>query len=280
VIVGAVLFVVTAAHAPSAAARGRSAVAALQVALRVRGLYVGTVDGIKGPGTRGALVAFQRRHGLLADGIAGRRTRRALGRHGRHSLGSRALHGGLVGWDVAQLQFLLAWHGFPSGAMDGVLGAHGVRALRRFQAWAGLAADGVAGRITLRALRRPRPRCRRGIAWPVRGSLGDGFGPRGDRFHTGLDFAAAYGARVRAARAGRVSVGYDPGGYGTYVVVTDGFGVSTWYAHLSRVSTRSGRSVGVGRTLGRVGSSGRSTGPHLHFELRDRGAAVDPRPCL
>ncbi len=185
-----------------------------------------------------------------------------------------------MGWDVAQVQFLLAWHGFPSGSMDGAFGARGVRALRRFQAWAGLRADGVAGAATIRALRRPRDRCRRRVAWPVRGRMGDGFGPRGSRFHTGIDFAAPYGARVRAARSGRVSVGYDPGGYGNYVVVTDGYGVSSWYAHLSSIAVRSGRYVGVGRTLGRVGATGDATGPHLHFELRDRGAAIDPRPCL
>ena len=254
--------------------------AALQVALRAHGLYGGTIDGVKGPGTRRGLMRFQRAHGLAADGVAGPRTRRAFGRHGRPTLGRRAVHGGLVGWDVAQIQFKLAWHGFPSGAMDGVFGSHGVRALRRFQAWAGLHADGVAGPATFRALRRPRLRCHRHIARPVSGYIGDGFGPRGNRFHEGLDFVAPYGARVHAARSGRVGVGYDPGGFGNYVTVTDGYGVSSYYAHLSSIAVRSGRLVGVGHTLGRVGATGDATGPHLHFELRQRGAAVDPRPCL
>src|SRR3954454_18653373 len=134
------LLLLAALPASAEARRGRSAVAALQVALRARGYYGGTVDGFKGPYTRGGLRRFQRRAGLVADGIAGRRTRRALGRRGRPSLGRRALYSGKVGWDVAQLQFLLAWHGFPSGPMDGVLGPRGAAGRRSPRARGGRAA--------------------------------------------------------------------------------------------------------------------------------------------
>jgi peptidoglycan hydrolase-like protein with peptidoglycan-binding domain len=119
----AALAVVLALAAPAAAPAGVSPnVAALQVALRAKGLYGGSVDGVAGPGTRGAVRDFQRRRGLAADGVAGPRTRRALGRRGRPRLGSRVLTGGERGWDVAGLQFLLARHGFPSGAVDGGMG--------------------------------------------------------------------------------------------------------------------------------------------------------------
>ena len=123
--------------------------AALQVALRAKGLYGGSVDGVAGPGTRAAVRALQARRGLVVDGIAGPRTRRALGRRGRPRLGSRVLTAGARGWDVAGLQFLLARHGFPSGPVDGGLGPRTGAALQRFQAWAGLGADGVAGAATL-----------------------------------------------------------------------------------------------------------------------------------
>src|SRR5690242_13892042 len=110
--------------AGSALAAGNARVAALQVALRAKGVYVGPVDGFAGARTRAAVVALQRRHRLSIDGVAGPRTLRALGRLGRHRLGSRVLRRGQIGWDVAELQFELAWHGFPSGDFDGVLGAH------------------------------------------------------------------------------------------------------------------------------------------------------------
>src|SRR6187551_3454029 len=130
----------------SDARAGRTAnVAALQVGLQARGLYGGTIDGILGPGTRRAVRAFQRRAGLAVDGVPGPRTRQALGRYARHRLGDRLLHNGNRGWDIASLQFKLAWHGFPSGSFDGNFGPRTDVALRRFQRWAGLGADGVAG---------------------------------------------------------------------------------------------------------------------------------------
>src|SRR5688572_11682293 len=98
--------------APRAAARVSSDTAALQVALRAKGLYGGSIDGVAGPATRAGVRALQARRGLVVDGIAGPQTRRALGRRGRPRLGSRPLASGARGWDVAGLQFLLARHGF------------------------------------------------------------------------------------------------------------------------------------------------------------------------
>src|SRR4051794_21225847 len=260
-----------------AAARVSSSTAALQVALRAVGLYGGSVDGVAGPGARAAVGALQARRGLVVDGIAGPRTRHALGRRGRPRLGSRPLSVGARGWDVAALQFLLARHGFPSGPVDGGLGPRTGAALLRYQSWASLRADGVAGRATLAALSRRPPRSVLRFLRPVGGPIGDGFGPRGNMFHTGLDFPDPTGTPVGAAGFGCVaSAGWDSGGYGNLVVIPHRFGMTSWYAHLSTIAGRGGECLRAGTLVGRVGATGRSTGPHLHFELRLRGAAVNP----
>jgi len=221
---------------------------------------------------------FQARRGLAVDGIAGPATRRALGRRGRPRLGSRVLASGARGWDVAGLQFLLGRHGFPAGSVDGGLGPRTDAALRRFQAWAGLAADGLAGPATLSRLRGPPPTSPLIFALPVAAPVGDGFGPRGDRFHAGVDFPVAARTPIRAAGRGCVSfAGWSSGGYGNLIVVEHRLGMTSWYAHLSSIAVRRGTCVVAGTFIGRAGSTGRSTGPHLHFETRLRGAAVAPR---
>jgi murein DD-endopeptidase MepM/ murein hydrolase activator NlpD len=268
---------VAAALAPAPAEAASAGIAALQTALRAEGLYRGDTDGIPGPQTRSAVRRLQARRGLAVDGVAGPRTRRALGRRGRPPLGSRPLRQGARGWDVAALQFLLARHGFPSGPVDGGLGPRTAAALARFQFWAGLGADGVAGPATLAALRRPPPRSALRFAWPLAAPVGERFGPRGARFHTGIDLPAPSGTPVAAAGYGCVeSAGWDAGGYGNLVVIRHRLGMTSWYAHLRRIAVRPGACVGAGAPIGLVGSTGRSTGPHLHFELRLRGAAVDP----
>jgi murein DD-endopeptidase MepM/ murein hydrolase activator NlpD len=261
-------------------ARGANT-AALQVALRAKHTYGGTVDGIRGPMTREGVRRFQQRRGLVADGVVGPATRAALGWRGRPKLGGRVIGPGAKGWDVAALQWLLATRGFPSGSFDGRNGARTQAAPQRFQAWAGLVADGLAGPATIRAARRPPPSSPLNFALPISAPVGDGFGPRGDAMHTGLDFPAPRGAPVAAAGRGCVSsAGYDAGGYGNLVVIQHRAGMTSWYAHLSRISVRPGTCVVAGNRIGRVGASGRATGPHLHFELRLRGAAVDPRTGL
>jgi murein DD-endopeptidase MepM/ murein hydrolase activator NlpD len=258
------------------ASAGDPAVAALQVALRAHGFYAGPIDGDAGPSTGVAVRKLQQRKGLPVDGVAGPKTRAALGRFARHALGSREAHVGTTGWDVAELQFELAWHGFPSGAFDGGFGAHTLGALRRFQHWAGLAPDGRAGPATVAALAGPVPSSPLRLAWPLAGPLGDGFGPRGDRFHAGIDVIAPLGAPVAAAAGGRVTwVGFRDG-WGMLVVVAHADGVRTFYAHLSAASVRLGERVSTGTRVGLVGATGDASGPHLHFEVRVRGAAVDP----
>lgn len=272
-----IMLLVSLSAPASAAARVSAASAALQVALRATGDYGGPVDGIAGPGTRRAVRRFQARHGLAVDGVAGPRTRRELGRRGRPAYGRRPMSSGDRGWDVAMLQFKLARHGFPSGTFDGGFGPRLDAALRRYQAWAGLGAVGVAGPATRARLRRRPPTTPLRFYRPVAGPVGDRFGPRDDRFHSGVDFTVGYGARTQAAGRGCVvTAGWDPGGYGNLVVIQHRLGVTTWYAHLSSIAVRRGQCVTGGDTVGAVGSTGNSTGPHAHFEVRVRGAVVNP----
>jgi peptidoglycan hydrolase-like protein with peptidoglycan-binding domain len=279
---GIAVALVAVLSAPAASqAAGKADVAALQVALRGAGTYGGPIDGVAGPGTRAAVSRFQARKGLPVDGIAGSFTRRALGRRGRPSLGSRIMRRGHSGWDVAALQFRLAWRGFPSGNFDGGFGNHTEAAVRRFQRSRGLAADGVVGAGTLRALRSPIPASPIWLVHPVRSRIGDRFGPRGNRFHTGIDYPAPSGAPVSAAGRGRVTfAGWDTGGYGNLVVIAHPLGVRSMYAHLSSIAVGRGQWVVAGTRVGRVGSTGISSGPHLHLELRLRGAAIDPLTAL
>lgn len=149
-----ILAVVTAAVAAAtpAVAAESSSVAALQVALRSKGFYTGTVDGISGPQTRDALLRFQRKHGIRATGKVGMATRCKLGRLGAPLLGQRQLATGRVGWDVASLEFRLRAVGLPATRVDGRFDAATKAALVRFQRARGLTPDGVAGAKTFRAL--------------------------------------------------------------------------------------------------------------------------------
>jgi lysozyme family protein len=266
----------------AAAAVGSADVAALQVGLKARGLYGGTVDGSMGPGTVAAVRRLQEREGIAVDGVVGPKTRQALGRYGRRApLGERVLRTGSTGWDVASLQFLLAWQGFPSGNLDGRFGRNTEAALRAFQRRAGIPPDGRAGSATVAALRGPSPRSPIALSAPSAVEPSDRFGPRGNRFHSGIDYPLPARAPVLAAGPGRVlRAGRLAGGWGTTVVVDHGQGVQTWYSHLSATRVRVGQSVPAGATVGLVGASGNATGPHLHFEVRVRGAAIDPLTAL
>ena len=123
--------------------------------------------------------------------------------------------------------------------------------------------------------------------WPVEGTLEGGFGGRrnpfggsGYEFHTGQDIEAPWGAPVIAGASGKVSfVGWQ-NGYGQIVIVDHGGGLTTRYGHLSHIDVELNQTVARAQLLGKVGSTGRSTGPHLHYEVRINDQAVDPLPYL
>jgi murein DD-endopeptidase MepM/ murein hydrolase activator NlpD len=263
----------------AAAGSGSADVAALQVGLRRQGLYEGSVDGEIGPRTLTAIRTLQQRAGLLPDGRPGKATRAALGRFGQAR--TRILTRGTFGWDVARIQFQLAWHGFPSGTFDGRFGERLESAVRQFQRWSGLEADGRAGPDVMTRLRTLPPKSPIALSPPLEVPPADRFGPRGARFHTGIDYTAPRGTVITAAGAGDVTyAGELAGGWGRVVTIGHGVDVRTMYAHLSAIRVEVGQRVEAGETIGLVGSSGNASGPHLHFEVRVRGAAVDPLTAL
>ena len=106
------------------------------------------------------------------------------------------------------------------------------------------------------------------------------FGGRGGEFHPGLDFKGPYGAPIYAAARGTVSFVGQRSGYGNCVEIDHGNGLVTRYAHMSAFRTQVGTPVAAGQLIGQIGNTGRSTGPHLHFEVRINDVAVNPRPFL
>jgi murein DD-endopeptidase MepM/ murein hydrolase activator NlpD len=125
------------------------------------------------------------------------------------------------------------------------------------------------------------------LAWPVTGVITSPFGWRhnpfgGSRpeFHQGLDIGANMGTTVTAAASGTILSAGWYGGYGNYILIDHGGGMSTGYGHLSRIFVSNGQQVQRGQAIGAVGSTGASTGPHLHFEVRITGKPVDPTAYL
>ena len=114
-----------------------------------------------------------------------------------------------------------------------------------------------------------------GMVWPVGGPVVSGFGMRWGRMHEGIDIAAGYGTPIQASAAGNVIFAGWMGGYGNLIIIDHGNGVATAYAHQSSFAVGGG-AVSQGQTIGYVGCTGHCYGPHLHFEVRLNGAAVDP----
>lgn len=119
-----------------------------------------------------------------------------------------------------------------------------------------------------------------GWTWPASGPVTSEFGYRWGRMHQGIDIGAPSGAPIWAAAAGTVTYAGTMGGYGNIIMVDHGGGISTAYAHQTSFVVGVGARVAAGQQIGRVGSTGNSTGPHLHFEVRVNGAAQNPRSYL
>ncbi len=127
------------------------------------------------------------------------------------------------------------------------------------------------------------------MGWPVEGPITSRYGYRNSPFsgeggstelHTGIDIAARTGTPVIATGGGTVQVSGDNGGYGLLVVIDHGRGVTTWYGHNSRLLVSPGQRVNAGDVIAEVGSTGRSTGPHVHYEVRVNGVPEDPLPYM
>jgi len=151
-----------------------------------------------------------------------------------------------------------------------------LEAARRARAAAGQAARDGLSRL---------PRTGAGISpsgfiWPVNGVLTSGYGPRWGRMHTGIDIAAPSGTPIRAAKAGEVIFTGWLGGYGNAVIIDHGDGIATLYGHQSRIGCAEGQVLNQGDVLGFVGTTGHSTGNHLHFEVRVDAQPRNPRPYL
>ncbi len=116
--------------------------------------------------------------------------------------------------------------------------------------------------------------------WPLSGRITSAFGPRNSGFHHGLDIAGEMGKLINAAESGRVDSARWRSVYGKTVILDHGNGYRTLYAHLSDYLVDPGEMVQKGQVIGKVGSTGNSTGPHLHFEVRIDNKAVDPAPYL
>jgi murein DD-endopeptidase MepM/ murein hydrolase activator NlpD len=115
-----------------------------------------------------------------------------------------------------------------------------------------------------------------GLVWPAAGPVTSPFGYRWGRLHEGIDIGAGYGATIVAAAAGRVIYCGWMEGYGNLTVIDHGGGLATAYGHQSSIAVSCGQDVAQGQAIGAVGSTGHSTGPHLHFEVRVNGSPVDP----
>ncbi|MDP4109807.1 MAG: M23 family metallopeptidase, partial [Bacillota bacterium] len=112
--------------------------------------------------------------------------------------------------------------------------------------------------------------------YPLRGLVTSNYGYRHGEFHTGVDFAAPIGPKIAAADGGRVVFAGRKGNYGKCIIISHGNGIETLYGHCSALLVTSGQEVGKGEIIARVGSTGRSTGPHCHFEVRISGNHVSP----
>ncbi len=118
------------------------------------------------------------------------------------------------------------------------------------------------------------------FGWPVTGAISSRYGWRWGSFHAGLDIAAPYGRTIVASRAGKVIFSGWRGGYGYSVMISHGGGMTTLYGHASKLLVSFGDWVDAGQAIATVGSTGNSTGPHCHFEVRMNGSPVNPLEVL
>ena len=263
------------------------------------------VDGSFGPGTLAAVKRFQSANNLAADGVCGPNMWAALTSQYNTAMSYPVLRSGSSGNDVRTLQTMLNAVSNAGLAVDGSFGPNTLAAVKRFQSASGLTVDGSCGPKTWAALlsRYNAGRASSGrYIWPLSSSFNTITSYAGNRIHpitkqpqnhSGIDISATKGAAVYASAGGTLYVGNSGcthnygkskscgcgGGYGNYVYIKHSSGAYTYYAHLSSVNVRSGSTVSQGQLIGTVGSTGSSTGFHLHFEMRSGSSSstrVDP----
>ena len=181
---------------------------------------------------------------------------------------------------MAPVVLILAGLWLSTQAVAGRLGA---RLLSYRQGLDVLNLSAVAGSITSGPINSAVTPITAGYRWPVPGPVTSERGMRWGRMHDGIDIAPPAGTPVVAANNGtvsRVASIAQSGGYGNHVEVTHPDGLVTTYSHLATVAARQGQAVMRGQVVGTVGNTGNSTGPHLHFEVRRGGAAINPRSVI
>ncbi len=142
------------------------------------------------------------------------------------------------------------------------------------------ASANVANELTSSSPSSPQTPSSSGLIWPVNGPITSPYGMRWGSLHPGIDIGAGMGTPIHAAAAGTVVAAAYSGGYGNLIVIDHGGGLATAYAHQSSFALGAGTQVAQGQVIGYVGSTGFSTGPHLHFEVRVNGSPVDPMGYL
>jgi murein DD-endopeptidase MepM/ murein hydrolase activator NlpD len=179
---------------------------------------------------------------------------------------------------IAQIQSMLVTANQP--AIAPTSGSTSSGAVSAGSVVSGGSATGVRFAAALDAAVHPTGVSSSGWTAPAQGRVTSEFGPRWGTEHEGIDIGAGSGAPVRAAADGVVRRASWHGGYGNAVVIDPGGGVQTLYGHNSSLDVRPGERVSAGQVIAKVGSTGDSTGPHLHFEVEVDGRKVDPRPWL
>lgn len=267
-----------------------------------------SVDGKFGSATQAAVKKFQSAHGLSADGIAGVQTWAKLLSLYNTIISLPTVRNGSSGSAVEKLQRYLNTVSNSGLVIDSKFGSATQAAVKKFQSANGLTADGVCGQKTWAALVSKASMVNASSVssgkyiWPLSSSYTTITSYTGNRInpltnqkqnHGGIDIAAAKGANVYASAGGTLHVGCNTcthnygknkscgcgGGYGNYVYIERSDGSRSYYCHLSTVDVKSGSTVSQGQKIGTVGSTGSSTGYHLHFEMRsgsDKSTQVDP----
>lgn len=238
-------------------------------------VYLGhdlVVDGIFGSQTEAAVLQVQELAGITTDGIVGRQTHEAL----------RILQESVITYTV-QRGDTLSDLAFAYGTtVNQIMRRNGLADPHQLFVGQRLIIP-IISQMTFAGT--PR-RAQVSFSWPLQGRISSGYGWRNHpinrmrHFHAGLDIAAPYGTPIKAAAAGKVVSAGNMGAYGLGVVIDHGSGYTSWYGHCSKLLVRVGDNVKSGQQIALVGSTGKSTGPHLDFRIKIGEYPINPLEVL